>query len=98
QGDVLGVAELGRGDLLALEVRGAVDGRLDDEGGTARRGAGDDLDGAAVGLAPRVDGGVGADVGGVDGTREQRLDRGRPGIERRRLEGDVRPEVLGEDA
>ncbi len=37
QGDVLGVAELGRGDLLALEVGRALDVRLDDRRTPRRR-------------------------------------------------------------
>ena len=82
QGDVLGVAPLGRGQLLALEVGGVGDLGLDHEGGPARRGAGDDADGLPLGLGVGVDGRVGADVGGVEGPVEEGLDRRRAGVER----------------
>ena len=84
----------GRGDLLALEVGRARDLGLDHEERAARGRAGDDADGLAVGLRERVDGGVGADVGDVDGVREERLDGRRPRVERGDLDVGIREELL----
>ena len=98
QGHVLGVTELRRGDGLTLQVGGRVDVGLHHQRGAPRSGAGDDPEGLALRLGVAVDGGVRADVGGVDGAGEQRLDGGRPGVVRRRLQLDVGPELVGEDA
>ena len=85
--------------VLPLRSAGAVDVRLDDEHGAARGGAGDDPQRRALRLREAVDRRVGADVGGVDRVGEQGVDGVGAGVERRRLERDVRAElVLGEDA
>src|SRR5207247_7037897 len=81
QGDVLRVAQLGGGHLLALEVGGGVDLWVDDQEGAARGGAGDDPHGRAVALGVGVDGRVGADEGGVDGAAEDGLDGRGAGVE-----------------
>ena len=78
EGDVLGVAELRRRELLARARSAAeVDLRLDDEERAARRRAGDDPDRRALRLGEGVDRRVRADVGRVDGAVEQRLGRRR---------------------
>ena len=66
QCDVLGVAELRRGDGLALEAGRVGDLGPHDERGAARGGAGDDAHGRALGLRVGVDRGVRADVGDVE--------------------------------
>ena len=98
QGDVLGVAQLGRRDLLALEVLGALDAGLHDKERAARRRARDDPDRLAARLRVRVDGGVRPDVGGVQRARVQRLYGLGAGVERARLELRVVAELLLEDA
>ena len=98
QGDVLGVAEGGRGEGRAGEIVGGVDPVGDDQARPARRGAGDDPQGLTVGLGETVDRRVGADEGGVDRSREQRLDRLAAGVEVGDLERDVRSQGVGEDS
>src|SRR5438874_779047 len=65
QRDVLGVAQLRAGHLLALEVGGGVDAVLDHQLGAGGGGAGDDPDGVAAALPVGGDGRARADVGGV---------------------------------
>src|SRR2546421_578465 len=98
QGDVLGVAQLRRSHLLALQVLGALDARLHHEERAARRRARDDPDRLTARLCVGVDGRVGADVRGVERTRGHGLDRGRAGVERARLELHVASELVLEDA
>ena len=98
QRHVLGVAQLGRGDLLALEVGGRGDARLHDQIGPAGGSTGDDLDRLALGLGPGVDRRVRSDEARVDRAAEERLDGLRPGVERRGLQRHVAAEVLGVDA
>ena len=69
QGDVLGVAERGRGERRAGEIVGGVDPLGDHQARPARRGAGHDPQRLAVGLGEAVDRRVGADEGGVDRPR-----------------------------
>jgi hypothetical protein len=59
-------------------------------------GAGDDPQRLAPRLGVAVDGGVGPEVGGVDGVGEQGLDGGRSGVVGRGLQLDVGPELVGE--
>ncbi len=67
EGDVLGAAQLGRSHGLATQILRGLDLPLDDEEGTRRRGARDDPDRLALGLGKGIDGGVGPDVGGIEG-------------------------------
>ena len=92
QGDVLGVAEGGRGERRAGEVVGGVDPVGDDQARPARGGAGDDPQGLTVGLGEAVDRRVGADERGVDRSAKQRLDRLAAGVEVADLQVDVGPE------
>src|SRR5207248_10079891 len=69
---------------LAPQVRDGPDGRLDHEGCSTARGAGDDPDRLSVGLGVRVDRRVRADVRGVDGVGEHRLGRRRSRVEDRK--------------
>nr|WP_293263117.1 hypothetical protein [Nannocystis sp.] len=95
EGDVLGTAELRRGELLAAQVGGAGDIGAHDQESAARGGASDDAHGLAARADERVDRRVGADVAGVERAREQRLDRGGAGVEGEGLE--LRgPELAGE--
>ena len=98
QGHVLGVAQLGCGELLPAQVVGTRDRGLDHQGGAAGGGARDHPDGLAVRLDEGVDRRVGAHVAGVDRVREERLDRLRPRAEDRGLERHVGSQRLGEDA
>jgi hypothetical protein len=95
QGDVLGVAQLRRGQRGALEIGGGGDPVPDDQLGATRRGSGDDADRVAVALAVSVDRRAGADVGGVQGAGEQRLHLVRTGVEHLRLQRGG-AELLGE--
>ena len=65
QGDVLGVAQLRRSHLLALQVLRALDARLHDEERAAGRRARDDPDCLPARLCVGVDGRVEPDVRGV---------------------------------
>ncbi len=97
QGDVLGVAEGGRGERrLRAEIVGGVDPVGDDQARPARGGAGDNSQRLAVGLGEAVDRRVGADEGGIDGPGEQGLDRFAAGVEVGDLQRDVRSQGLGE--
>src|SRR4029079_5692137 len=97
QGDVLGVAELGGAQLLALEVCRTLDRGVDDQRGAAGGRAGDDGEGLTPGVDERVDGRAGADVRGVDGAGLQCLHGCGSRVERRDREPG-RPEVSGEEA
>ena len=81
--DILRVAELRRGNALAVKVFRLVDAGIvaDDQGSSAAGRSGDDAQRFAVGANIAVDRGVRADIGHVDRAREKRFNRRRAGVE-----------------
>src|SRR5699024_4664465 len=67
-------AELGCGQSASGKVVDGLDVLAHNQAGALGGGAGDDVQGLALGLVPAVDGGVGAEEGGVDLTGEERVD------------------------
>ena len=86
QRHVLGVAELRGRQRRPDQVLRGVDALAHHELGASRGGAGDDADGVPVALPVGVDGRAGADVGGVQGAGEDRLDDVGAGVEHLRRE------------
>jgi hypothetical protein len=82
-GDVLGVAELGRGNSLSAEIGGSFEPAvwLHNERDAAARCAGEDANVGAFGANVSVENGIRADIGGVDGAGEDRFDRAWSGVE-----------------
>lgn len=84
QRDILGVAQLRRGQLCPAQVAGAVEPLAHDQCRTARGRAGDDDQRPSLGLHKAADGRGGADVCGIHCASRQRLDcRGSGGEDRR---------------
>ena len=98
QRDVLGVAQRRSGQRLALELGRRGDALRDHDGGAAGRGSRDDLDGAAAGLLPGVDGRVRPDIGGVELAGQQCRGLLGPAAERGGLQRAGGAEGLGEEA
>ena len=95
--DVLGVTELRRRKLPARKVRRTVDLGLHDEERPAAGSPGDDPDRLPGRLREGIDRRVRADVADVDRAVQERLHRGRAGVEGGSLEYDTWAERPCED-
>src|SRR5579864_123711 len=100
QGDVLRIAELRRGDTLAMEIFGLIDAGIvaNDEGSAAAGRSSDYAKSFAIGADIAVDCGIRPNVSHVDGTREERFNCGGAGIETGPLHPHLRTHGLVEPA
>src|SRR5439155_22877356 len=92
ESEIWRVAELRRGHAVAVEILGLTDTRIaaHNQRSAAAGRSRDDAKSFAIGADVAVDGGVGPDVGHVDGAGKQGLDRCGSGVETGPLNFDLR--------